>query len=321
MKDFYERQAIYIVRQMIKAFYIDKDIDKVLSFTNPKKFTFIGFSESLVLTDFDEIKKFFKSKCEVVVENYKIIDEDYFISASSVDSCIVFARVTFKGNGVRENYFPKLHFSFYLQLIGGKLLVSHYHVHLAIKNNQIKMAESLFSDKIFKSFISNVDLAYQNEILYNFFNSTGIALKVFFYEKNFPYCCVNKAFLNLVGLKKISDLENSLSSLVHIHPNDQQNYISRLENFFTEKLKTLESSGEWQWKASYYLSYIMQTFDKAEKFVFEWGNLFTLNGRPIVNSFILPIAEKWRSNAPPPSIFFRLRRRIFSQRKYFITAQ
>ena len=298
MREFYERQAIVIVKQMIQAFYVEKDVDKVLSFTNPEKFTWIGSGESLVLTDFDEIRNFFKSKCGVITENYKIVDEDYFISASSADSCVVFAKISFRGTGARENYFPKLHFSFYLQIIDGELLVSHYHVHQPIKNVQIQAAQSMLA---MDNFIGPVDLAYTNEILYNFFNATGIALKCFFYENDFPYCCVNKAFLNLVGLKKISDItnKNMLSSLAHIHPNDQQNYISRLENCFADKPRNLDLSSEWQWQASYYLFYRMQTFDNAEKIVFEWGNLFTLNSRPIVNGFVLPM-DNIKDISPPP---------------------
>ena len=300
MRDFYERQAIIIVKQMVHAFYIEKDVDKVLSFTNPEKFTWIGSGESLVMTDFDEIKNFFKSKCSVVTENYKIVGEDYFISASSMDSCVVFAKIKFKGTGSRQSYFPNLHFTFYLQIIDGRLLVSHYHVHSPVKNAQLQSAKSIF---VTNNFISPVDLMYTNEVLHNFFNATDIALKCFFYEKDFPYCCVNKAFLNLVGLEKISDVtnKNMLSSLVHIHPNDQQNYINRLEKCFASKPQSLDFSSEWQWQASYYLFYRMQTFDKAEKMVFEWGNLFTLNGRSIINGFVLPM-DNTNYIIPPPYV-------------------
>ena len=135
-----------------------------------------------------------------------------------------------------------------------------------------------------------MDLQYQHSLLHNFYDTKHTPMKSFFYEEGLPYCYVNLLFINLIGYDKINTFisQNKFSSLAHIHPDDQEKYLQHLRESFPEVLN-LNLTNEWQWHASYCITYRIRTHDMEEKSVFEWGNLFTLNGHPIVNSFVLPL--------------------------------
>ncbi len=294
MQHYHQKESIQICKQMIKAFFIDKNVDRVLSYINPKNFTWIGPGENDILTNIDDIKNYFKDHCEIVTEAYKIVSEKYSIGVSSCDSCIVIAEIMFKGIKERQNYRSSLHFSFYVQLVNDKLLISHYHVHIPIKKALFDNSMQFMINKSVKnqSELIKMDLPYQSSLLHNFYDTKHMPMKSFCYEEGLPYCYVNPLFVNLVGYKELNEFikQENFSSLAHIHPDDQEKYLKKLKECFPEML-TLNVSQEWQWHASYYITYRTRTFNNEGSEVFEWGNLFTLNGHPIVNSFVLPLKK------------------------------
>ena len=89
MNDFYKKEAIQIVKSMLKAFFVEKNIDGVLKYVNRDSFTWIGIGEHEVLTNIDDIQKHFQTRCGEVASAYKISGEEYIIKNFSSDSCIV----------------------------------------------------------------------------------------------------------------------------------------------------------------------------------------------------------------------------------------
>ena len=300
MQNYHQKEAIQNAKRMIKAFFIEKNIDKVFSYINPKNFTWIGPGENEILTNIDDIRKHFQDYCNIVTSAYKIISEEYILGASSSDTCIVIAKIFFKGMKDRQYFRSGLHFSFYFQLIDDKMLVSHYQVNIPIKKPNIdNAAQFMINKNANPDLLIKMDLQYQSSLLKSFFDTKHMAMKSFCYESDFPYCYVNQAFLTLFGYSELQNFisQGNFSSLAHIHPDDQQRYINHLSACFPKHL-ILNTSQEWQWHASYHIVYRTQSFDNVEKIAFEWGNLITLNGHPIVNSFVLPIENN--SLYPPP---------------------
>ncbi len=304
MQNYYHKEAIQIARKMIKAFFIEKNVDSVLSYVNPDKFTWIGSGENEILTDIDDIRAYFQTHCNTVNRAYKLISEEYKLGGESGDSCVVIAKIKFQGMNDRQNYQSSLHFSFYVQLLDGELKVSHYHVHIPIKRNQFNHAANFMINRDIDSTneLLQMDLQYQSGLLSRFLNSS-IAMKSFCYDlKNgLPYCYVNQPFLSLIGFQSLKNFiaQDKISSLAHIHPDDQQRYLQNLKARIPQPL-ILTPAQEWQWHASYHIIYRTQTFDKAEQTVFEFGNVLTLNGNPIVNSFVFPLERYNNYNYPPP---------------------
>lgn len=329
MNDFYKKEAIRIVKSMLKAFFIEKNVDNVLKYVNQDSFTWIGSGEHELLTDIDDIRRHFQARCEDVASAYKMTGEEFITKNSSVDSCIVIAKIKFQGMNERKNYESALHFSFYLQLIDGKLLVSHYHVHIPIKKRPFNYSQyfTMNNRADDSGELIQMDFQYQDSLLQRFLFNENTAVKSFLWEEGLPYCYVNQKFLSLVGFKNIKSFmaQESLSSLAHIHPDDQQRYINHLKATFPKSLAL--NSQEWKWHASYNIIYRTHTFDKHEKFVFEWGNLFTVNGRPLVNSFVLPLEGNLYPPPPIPClppIMIRLLRvyrpRLYSRMTAFVSA-
>ena len=297
MNDFYKKEAIQIVKSMLKAFFVEKNVDGVLKYVNRDSFTWIGIGEHEVLTHIDDIQKHFQTRCGEVASAYKISGEEYIIKNFSSDSCIVIAKIKFRGQDERRNYESALHFSFYLQRFDDKLLVSHYHVHIPIKKRPLSYSQYFMIDsRADLSESIQMDFQFQDELVHRFIFNEQTAMKSFFYKEGLPYCYVNQQFLKLVGFDSLSSFmaQEPHSSLAHIHPKDQQRYLNHLKANFPESL-TLNLQ-EWKWHGSYNITYRLQTFDKSDRVVFEWGNLFSLNGRLIINSFVLAL--------PPPRVNF-----------------
>ena len=300
MNDFYKKEAIQIVKSMLKAFFVEKNVDGVLKYVNRDSFTWIGIGEHEVLTHIDDIQKHFQTRCGEVASAYKISGEEYIIKNFSSDSCIVIAKIKFRGQDERRNYESALHFSFYLQRFDDKLLVSHYHVHIPIKKRPLSYSQYFMIDsRADLSESIQMDFQFQDELVHRFIFNEQTAMKSFFYKEGLPYCYVNQQFLKLVGFDSLSSFmaQEPHSSLAHIHPKDQQRYLNHLKANFPESL-TLNLQ-EWKWHGSYNITYRLQTFDKSDRVVFEWGNLFSLNGRLIINSFVLALP-------PPASILLKV---------------
>ena len=303
MNNFYKKEAVQIVKSMLKAFFIEKNVDNVLRYVNPDNFTWIGSGEHELLTDIDDIRRHFQARCDEVASAYKITSEEFITKNSSVDSCIVIAKIKFQGIDERKNYESTLHFSFYLQLIDDKLLVSHYHVHIPLKKRPFNYSQyfTINNHENNSGELIQMDFQHQDRLLQQFFFNENTAVKSFLWKEGLPYSYVNQKFLSLVGFKNMKSFmaQESLSSLTHIHPEDQQRYINHLKATFPKSLAL--NVQEWKWHASYNIIYRTQTFDKREEFVFEWGNLFTVNGRPVVNSFVLPLENNLLPPPPPIS--------------------
>lgn len=285
MQNYFQREAITSTKKMVRTFYIMKNVDSALKFFSKEHITFIGIGENEIFTSFAEIRDYFYKYIDIATTNYKIISEDYHVEASSYDSCIVVAKIGFQADESRINQRFALHFSFYFQLVDDKLLITFAHVHMPEKHCDDK---ALHADKKFR-----------NDLLIQFENTNYIAAKNFLYKDDLPYCYVNNLFLKLLGYNKIK-LEN-YSSLANIHPNDQQSYFDYLQKIFAEKNAGVSEG--WRWHNSYRVIYRLVNCKYEEIKVLEWGNLLSLNGNFIFNSFVAPLDETEIIDTTPPPLY------------------
>lgn len=123
------QQAIQIARDMIQAFYVEGDVDKVLSYVNPKNFTWVG-GNGQILNNLDEVRSYFSQNVDLVRQSYQLADEEYSSGGDSGDSCVVIAKIRLESKEQRFLSQFSIHFSFYFQNIDGKILCSSYHVHI-----------------------------------------------------------------------------------------------------------------------------------------------------------------------------------------------
>ena len=285
MQNYFQREAVTATKKMIRAFYIFRNVEDSLKFFSREHITFIGIGENEIFTSFDEVRDYFYKFADTVTSTYKVISEDYHIEASSYDSCIIVAKIGFQANSSGINQRFALHFSFYFQLVDDKLLITFAHVHMPEKNP----AENML----------HADAKFRRDLLYQFENTNYIAAKNFLYKDDLPYCYVNDLFLKLLDCKKIN-LEN-YSSLANIHPNDQQRYFDYLRKIFTEKNDGVSEG--WRWHNSYRVIYRLVNCKHKEIKVLEWGNLLSLNGSFIFNSFVAPLDELEILDDTPPPVY------------------
>lgn len=270
---------------MIRAFYIMKNVEGALEFFNRDRLTVIGIGEDNIFNSFDKVRDCFYKYADSVTSAYKVISEDYHIGAASYDSCIVVAKIGFQADAARLNQRVSLHFSFYFQLIDDKVLITFAHVHMPEKTPDEKFPkETLYAD-----------VKFRKDLLYQFENTNHIAAKSFFLKDDLPYCYVNDLFLELLGCNDL--IVGIYSSLAHIHPNDQQKYFSFIKKIFAEKNAGV--SEDWRWHNSYRVMYRLVNCKHEEIKVLEWGNLLSLNGNFIVNSFVVPLDEMEIINDTP----------------------
>ena len=273
---------------MIRSFYVLKDVEGALKFFSRERLTYIGIGENDIFNSFDEVRDYFYKYAEVVTSTYKLINENYHVEADSYDSCIVVAKIGFQADEAHLNYRVSLNVSFYFQLIDDKLWITLTHVHMPEKAPEEKLPKETL----------HANIKFRKDLLRQFENTNYIAAKSFHCKDDLPYRYVNDLFLELLGCDEIN-LEN-YSSLAHIHPNDQQKYFAFLKKIFAEK-KAGVSEG-WCRHNSYRVIYRLVNCNREEIKVLEWGNLLSLNGNFIVNSFVTPLDEIEIINDVPPQL-------------------
>ncbi len=272
MQNYFLREAITATKKLIRSYYIYKDVKGALEIFSRDNLTVIGIGEDNIFNSFEEVSECFYKFAENVTSAYQIISEDYHIKASSYDSCVVVAKIGFRGNVSRNNQRFTLHFSFYFQLVDDKLLITFAHVHMPEKFSR----ETLYAD-----------VKIHNDFLHQFGNTDYFAAKSFLLKDDLPYHYVNELFLKLIGSKRFN-VEN-YSSLAHIHPNDQQKYFDFMQKIFAEKNAGVSEG--WRWHNSYRVIYRLINCKYEEIKVLEWGNLLSLNGNFIANSFVTPLDD------------------------------
>ena len=277
MQNYFQREAITATKKMIRAFYVFKNVEGALEIFNRDNLVVIGIGENNIFNSFDEVRDCFYKHVDTVTSAYKIVSEDYRVDAVSYDSCIVVAKIGFQADAARFNQKIYLHFSFYFQLIDDKLSITFAHVH---------MPEKALDEKFPKETL-HADVKFRKDLLYQFESTNYIASKSFLLKDDLPYYYVNDLFLKLIGAKDF--ITENYSSLAHIHPNDQQKYFNLMQKIFSQKNAGI--SEDWRWHNSYRVMYRLMNCKREEIKVLEWGNLLSLNGNFIVNSFVTPLED------------------------------
>lgn len=137
---------------------------------------------------------------------------------------------------------------------------------------------------------SHIDRHYHYAMLSNLMDGNVTAMKVIHCEENFPYHYVNLKYLKLLQCPCLKDfVAENKSSLEHIFPADQKRYSDLVKNQVQHSLKNINPSEFWQWQDSYYIVY--RIFNRENFYVFEWGNLFTLDNHPMIMAIVLPLQD------------------------------
>ena len=132
MEKYYLDKALSTAREMIHAYFDDKDINVVLKHLSAENFSFMGVKKDAVFNSREIYRKYAESFFEYI-GTYEIIEEKYSIISESEDSCLVLAVVkqidTFTENICALNYF------FYFKEFGEGVICPHYHVSRQLEEN------------------------------------------------------------------------------------------------------------------------------------------------------------------------------------------
>ena len=146
MKKYYLDMALKAAREMIQAYYVDRNVEGVFKHLSEENFSFMGFIEG----NFFNSKEAFKEYAEVSLPNtlnYKMVDENYSVGGQSQDSCLVIAKISFVYTRTQKPFV--LNFFFYFNLRGGEIICTHYHVSRTFAINLLEIANlTLDTDRI-----------------------------------------------------------------------------------------------------------------------------------------------------------------------------
>lgn len=133
MEKYYLDKALNTAREMIHAYFDDKDINGVLKHLSAENFSFMGVNGDIFLDSIESYSEYAAGFFNYI-GTYEIIEEKYSIISESEDSCLVLALVkqidAFTGNICALNYF------FYFKEFGEGVICPHYHVSSRLEENQ-----------------------------------------------------------------------------------------------------------------------------------------------------------------------------------------
>ena len=282
-----EENALIIARRMIYAFYVDKDIDTVISNLNPDDFVYNCANTNETVVGVSNMRDFLNQAVDNI-DGYKIVKENYQFCTASADSCLVSADLEVRAEKYQIQYSSNIKILFYFKLVKDKLLVSYYQAQIPFK--PVKGSSSFFLPLNKSPTELHVDRQYHYEMLSKLMDNNSTAMKVVHYDKSFSYHYVNLPYLKLLNCPRVKDfIEENKNSLEHIYPADQKRYSAYIENQIQEILQNVRPSENWQWHNSYYIIYRLCHME--DFYVLEWGNLFTLNLSPMIMAIVLPLND------------------------------
>jgi DNA-binding winged helix-turn-helix (wHTH) protein len=295
-----QQKAINICKQMVHLFYIDKDIESLLNYFNAEA-SWIGPGSGEIIRTLPKIKEYFRKKCTATF-SYTIISENYFIGASSSDSCMVIADIHFRNDAEKSQYRTNIRISMYFQLIDTKLVVSHYHVSIPVKPKDDSSIFFTANPGTINDNNIQLDIKRMNDIAENIIETTSISLKSFFFKDNLPYRYINQKYIQLLHYENVSDFLHAANnnSLDHIHPDDQKKYLQDLNTCLTNFAGS--PSGNNLEGKTYSSCYRALTQNSHVIKLFEWGIFYNNNNQPFVNSFVFPFDQVFCPQKDIPSV-------------------
>ena len=187
-------------QEMIKSYYVDKNVDGVCNFLDKNNFSFSGFTDGKNFNSVENFRDYLQNSLDLV-KFYQLRDENYSVTANSADSCIVNAKISLFESRTQKIY--ELQFYFYF-VQAEKILCRHYHVVNSFKAP--KKIDEVFLNKNFPSPQLSHEIQSLNEDFIEFLNSLADS------EKNFDG--VNP---NLIKILRNSRINNFLRQEYAIH--------------------------------------------------------------------------------------------------------
>lgn len=200
MEKIFSDDALNISREMIKSFYVDKNVDGVYNFLDKNNFSFSGFTDGKNFNSVENFRDYLQNAL-YLMDSYQLHAENYSVVANSQDSCLVNAKISLLDTRTQKIY--DLQFYFYF-VQAEKILCRYYHVVNSFKAP--KKIDEIFLNKNFPLPQLSHEIQSLNEDFIEFLNSLADS------EKNFEG--VNP---NLIKLLRNSRINNFLRQEYAIH--------------------------------------------------------------------------------------------------------
>ena len=187
-------------QEMIKSYYVDKNVDGVLNFLDKNNFSLNNLVDGKNFNSVENFRDYLQNALHLM-DSYQLHAENYSVTANSQDSCLVNAKISLLDTRTQKIY--NLQFYFYF-VQAEKILCRHYHVVNSFKAP--KKIDEVFLNKNFPSPQLSHEIQSLNEDFIEFLNSLADS------EKNFDG--VNP---NLIKLLRNSRINNFLRQEYAIH--------------------------------------------------------------------------------------------------------
>lgn len=270
-------QALTVSRDMIHAFYIERDMEKIICQLNHKQASWFGAGYNQLLLTAEDIIAFFRRESPLQLP-FKLTHEEYRLAAVSTDSCIVTIFLTFEPN-VKLNCANEMHlrFSFCYHWIDEQWQIVHAHGSMP--------GEKPFDGHTFLSLCSQsertplqLDTRHTHQILQTLLDTLPVGIKIMEDSPEYPCAYINRNLLQFLGY----DFEEFLSvtggsALAFIHETDRKKFLVDLAACFTGG-------------AEYSTEYRAVKSDGSLLHMLEWGQkIKNAHGPDTINSIMVPL--------------------------------
>ena len=125
MKKYFLERSLNTAREMIHAYFYNKDMERIVKYLNPKTFSFMSVTKDAVFNSIKTYRQYAESLLEQIA-SYEIIEENYSVACESQDSCLVI--VNLKQINTHTQNLCELDFFFHFRQLGNRIVCPHYHV-------------------------------------------------------------------------------------------------------------------------------------------------------------------------------------------------
>lgn len=177
MQKLYLESALEAAREMIRSYYVYRNVDGMIKHLSSENFSFVGFIGGNV---YDSKASFiaYAQKSLNQLLSYELIDENYSVCSESDDSCQILAKITFVHAGTPKSFV--LNYFFYFNRLDDKITCTHLHVSRQFDPD--KDYRLILLDRTEHYPKLPWEILSHNEDLIDLINSEAVA------EKSFYYC-------------------------------------------------------------------------------------------------------------------------------------
>lgn len=168
--------ALKATREMIRSYFVDRNIDSLVKYLDSERFTFFFIMEDYFYNSKEEFLTYAANAMKYLLR-YELVDDNYSVECESQDSCLIVAKIALRDAHKQKTTLYK--YVFYFKQQGDNVICTHNHAILLHSLNQLLHSEFFDDSRSDKKLFVEILPEYEDlaKVSSSFSSDIGIHIK------------------------------------------------------------------------------------------------------------------------------------------------